>query len=296
MRVFLDGSFATFTHWHTISVAHIFQQTNKLQKVCLINISNLSADINNFPNRTIQFLSQLHKKQINVVNISSETNLTIHFPQTCIGSKLCIFILQAKHPLKLNISLHNQVYIGVNNTQECIYAGLATYDHTADRFIHTNTFCVVDMFVSSSNVSCFREKTFSYYDSAFLFNYSSPHWYRQPYLFTTWSRQTCSLWEIYSKAHKMLFVFYSYQEYGSLQIDISAKTTFCAVLHFDQCKIGTRSVLLPWNQTCSLFIFTNKGETFCNRKLLTYFEISFASESAVRKNMSIVGYGEFKGL
>ncbi len=171
----------------------------------------------------------------------------------------------------------------MNNTQECVYAGLATYDHTADRFIHTNTFCVVDMFASSSNITCFRGKQISHHDAAFVFNYESPRQYKQPYVFSTWSRQTCSLWEIYSKAQKMLFIFYSYPEYGLFQIAISAKATSCAVMHFDQCKIGTRSVLLPWNQTCSLYIFTHKGETFCNRKLLTYFEISLASESVVRK-------------
>ncbi len=49
------------------------------------------TDTFEFPNRAVQFLSQLHKKQINVINISSETNSTIHFPQACIGNKLLYF-------------------------------------------------------------------------------------------------------------------------------------------------------------------------------------------------------------
>ncbi len=244
----------------------------------------LLPDAFKYSNRAVQFVSQFHKVQI--VNIST-TQSKIHLPNTnaCYENKVCIFILQTKHPLKLNISLHNVIYHGVNNTQDCLYAGLATYDWTVNKFIHTNTYCVVHMFVSSSNVTCFRGMAFYPLYSAFHFSYSSPHWYRHPY----------SSWETYSKANRMLMVFYSYTEYGSFEIHITARATACNVMHFDQCNSITRDVVLPWNQKCSVFVFTHQNITTCDETFLTYFQISFASESEDGKQMFISGYGTFRG-
>ncbi len=246
------------------------------------------SDTINFVNGTVEFLSKFEKKQITFVKIWSQTQKQIQLPHNklCHGSKLCLFVFKSRDPLKLNITLYNMVYIGTNNTQEYVLSGVAIYDQIGSNYFHTKTYCVVDMFVSSSDVTCVRGKTFYPNNTAFNFKYRDPIWYREPYF---------SFWEAFSKTNKLLLVFYSYKEYGSFQINISAETTVWNVLHFEQCGGDTRNVLLPWNQECSLFVFTHKERTLCDENLSRYFRISLTPLSMANKKMWFEGYGTIRG-
>ncbi len=239
-------------------------------------------------NVVFHYDSRRQRKNIGNFFVSTEGQpIKMSQLQTCQERKFCILRLQTSSFEQLSLTTKKFVYKGESDNQQCLYAGVALYDEEGETPKHIATECSYLMHVTKSNVTCFHERRGTHHHhpvSALYFKYYPPVWHFEPHMNPTKS--------VHTNTTKILLVFYSYQEYGSLKVEMSAQGRNCRVLQFDHCSIF-RYILLPWNQTCSVLQFVHKEGVSCYN---TYrWSLSPASTSEVGKAMVIDGRGTFRG-
>ncbi len=183
-----------------------------------------------------------------------DTKVTFTLPSTmlCTDSTFCILTLKAKATQKVNLTLNGFTYVGERNTEHCRYAGVALFT------VKEEDICVQSLLRVTSTEYCYQtNKTQGIIHSVDFVAHSDEYPSHSDH------------WTSYSENNTLLLVFYYFQEYGNMTVNITATKTFCRIIFFDLClgalawdnrvflqnEFGRQSVL-PWSEKC--FVITMK--------------------------------------
>ncbi len=188
---------------------NVSQTGNKQQVVT----SSFQCEIHCYNCRKLAYSSsrQPIKPHIEKLLVYPGSSDDITYPDHCYSNPACLVTVETTPGFHLNLSVVDILYFGQNNTDTCSYAGLSAYE-------------------SESEISTTCVKTNNRLELA-------------NYQYTKYGFQN-----IYSSNHSLLLVFYSFKEYGNIQLTMRISTTrckpkpvaFCDSYDFNQLELKSR--------------------------------------------------------
>ena len=172
-------------------------------------------------------------------NISNLVYFTLPNTANCAVKSICIVKLQTHKDKAINMTLTEFTFEGDFQVDNCSYAGLALYES----FEHRKTLCTKQYHTKTYKEECINCKIYH--------KFGLTHTYKYP------TNQDSV--QIHSKSNVVSLVFYSYHEYASIEVRISATVSTCQteVDHYYVYKsISTLSCPpydMPWNISCLIF-------------------------------------------
>ncbi len=180
---------------------------------------------------------------------------------SCMNELFCLITLNTSRGHKLNLTLKNFQYEGEKNLHECQYAGIWVADHDHKTNTPLNEIyseCVKEYLNDSYEHDCFVEKRDCYYVAH---NISTTE-----RLFPEPNNSVA----VFSRTNTVSIVYYSFQEYGVLSLQIQISLIQCEVIQSDLCQLeGLYDNLNPSNifsiKKPNLFylLFTLENHYFC---------------------------------
>ncbi len=199
------------------------------------------------------------------VNIQHQENFSLSLPSVwyCKQS-FCFMTVQSKNETSFNISLINIKYKGNRMTHNCEFAGIATYDHVAEKILHVATECVKTVFSMTSDIKMEKNREFDL--DIFHFHNLSTTEVKYP--------TTTSTTSVFSQGNKALLIVYAFEEYGTMTFDLNINAIHCQVTNIDLCIAQPSPVYLhnrkvnlghkaPWSPGC--YIVQINQSTTCRR-------------------------------
>ncbi len=176
-------------------------------------------------NPTVKYASRTISTVVHVSVADDDDQLRWSLPNSncTMSSKICLLQLETNRLYALNVTLTAFEYQGDSNTEYCAYAGVALYDIRGKAHHYIANKCVKEHHRIKYKRECFSKpglkEVVMYFRSTTLVIDRYP------------KRGDSSI--IFSKSNKFVLVFYSYQEYGSMQVNLTVTTTSCQILTMD---------------------------------------------------------------
>lgn len=219
-----------------------------------------SADTLLWSEHTLSFICQKRKVDTTLfVNNRTQafhfSSTQSHFPGVTAYLTAAQFVT-SDSVVKLSlVSVH---YIGDVNTQECSFAGLAIYETGQNKLKFIKTECVKDMYAKREKRACQnnipdQEDYHIAYDvEIFKHTYPEVHGKRTTYF----------------NSSSVLLVWYSYPNYGELNISVTIEGTKCKLLTLKYCNDAVNK--LQWNLPCAVIQFESSRAAACKTYVMVH--------------------------
>ena len=177
-------------------------------------------------------------KKIKVSKIPNQLNVS----SICSGATDCILWLDTSGDHGVNVTVESLFYKGMPN-QDCSFSGLAVYDRQMGPNMHIKTVCAKGYIERELKRDCFQ------HNGTFAVQITVLHsvWQRYP--------DPSEHISVVSESSHMTVVFYSYQSFGLMQMEITAQSSRCIVKHLNLCRRNSVQLLFDplVGSNCLLF-------------------------------------------
>ncbi len=230
---------------------------------------------------------------------------TFPHPQLCVQKYMCVVNFQSDSKHTVNITLSNITYEGDANTEECDYAAVVAKSSPYKEY---DTICVKQYEHCNFKRDCYGNTKYNLEGQHYLYLFDIDcRSHRYPGVTDTLP--------VHSAKSSLLFMVYSFPEYGTLTTTVDASTTLCTVTTIDICEgrnffvwpypdlysvswnrlNRVKRIMLKWRAGCIVFHF--KAELFeRKRDLLCKLELAAENSGQLGNKFSISGTGHIAGL
>ncbi len=241
-------------------------------------------------------------------------NLSLPHFSSCIDKLFCFITLNTSTGQKFNLTLKHFQYQGDRNLDECQYAGIWLADHNINTTkVHLKEIysdCVKEYHSDSSVHDCFMDRAHFYT----AYNVSTTN--------QSFPEPNHSV-SVFSRTNKVSIVFYSFQEYGLLSLQIQVSLIQCEVIHGDICQLESlqdnlnpssifsvekpdlfyllyiytgKTLFLTGKQKCIVFqLHAYKFATVEDSRRICQLHIYFPDTQATDKQVSMFASGYMQG-